>query len=230
MSVETERTDYPHTLDAQPDFGMLNVTIPRGKTLKVEASAMAWMDPSLNMKARMKGGFKRLLAGENLFISEYTAAEKDGEMGICPGSPGEIGHVYLEDNTVFLQNSAYLAGSPDVEVSVKVPGFESFFNGEKLFMVKCSGKGDLWFNTFGGLIEIDVEQGYVVDTGYIVGFTEGLSYDVRPVAGMKSTLFSGEGLVCRFSGSGKIWIQTRQCNTFVGWADPFRRVEKKGKD
>ena len=97
-------------------------------------------------------------------------------------------------------------------------------------MIRCSGTGDLWFNTFGGLIAIDVRDNYVVDTGYIVGFTEGLSYDVRPVAGMKSLFFSGEGLVCRFAGEGTVWIQTRQSPAFVSWADAFRRVEKKKKD
>jgi uncharacterized protein (TIGR00266 family) len=230
MGYDMEKTDYPFTLVSQPDYGMLNVKIPRGKTLKVEASAMAWMDSSLTMKAKMKGGLKRMLSGENLFISEFTAGSEDAEMGIAPGSPGEIGHVYLEDSTVYIQNSAFLASSPDLEVAIEFQGFKGFFSGEKLFMIKCSGTGDLWFNTFGGLIEIDVQKNYVVDTGYIVGFTEGLQYDVTPVAGMKSLFFSGEGLVCRFSGEGKVWIQTRLAPAFVRWADPFRRVQKKNKD
>jgi long-chain fatty acid transport protein len=55
----------------------------------------------------------------------------------------------------------------------------------------------------------------------------GLTYDVRPVSGLKSLFFSGEGLVCRFSGKGKVWIQTRLAPAIVQWADPFRRVEKK---
>lgn len=230
MSFDINKTDYPFSLDSQPDYGMLNVKIPEGKTLKVEASSMAWMDSSLTMKAKMKGGLKRMLSGENLFISEFTAGAGDAEMGIAPGTPGEIGHVYLENSTVYLQNSSFLASSPDLDVSIDFQGFKGFFSGEKIFMIKCTGTGDLWFNTFGGLIEIDVEQNYVVDTGYIVGFTEGLSYDVRPVAGMKSLFFSGEGLVCRFTGEGKVWIQTRLSPAFVTWADPFRKVEKKSKD
>jgi len=228
--MSEQKTDYPYTISAAPDYGMINITIPRGKTLKAEASSMAYMDSSLKMKAKMKGGLKRMLSGENLFISEFTAEEKEAEIGIAPGTPGDIGHVYLEDSTVFLQNSSYLASSPDLEVGIDFQGFKGFFSGEKLFMIRCSGTGDLWFNTFGGLIEIDVKSNYVVDTGYIVGFTEGLSYDVRPVAGLKSLFFSGEGLVCRFTGEGKVWIQTRLAPAFVSWADPFRRVEKKSKD
>ena len=44
---------------------------------------------------------------------------------------------------------------------------------------------------------------------------------------MKSLFFSGEGLVCRFSGQGKVWIQTRQVPAFGWWVYPFRPVKSK---
>jgi uncharacterized protein (TIGR00266 family) len=222
-----DRTDYPHSISAAPDYGMVNVTIPQGRTLRVEASAMAYMDSSLAMRTQMRGGFKRMLSGEKLFINEFSADEQSGDIGIAPGVPGDLVHVYLEQETIYLQNSSYLASSPDLDVSAEFQGFKGFFSGEKLFMVRCTGSGDLWFNTFGAMIEIDVTDNYVVDTGHIVGFTEGLSYDVQGVAGLKSVFFSGEGLVCRFSGRGTVWIQTRKTPAFVRWADQFRRVEKK---
>lgn len=225
--MNSDKTDFPYTVSAAPDYGMVNVTIPQGQTLRVEASAMAWMDSSLTMKTKMKGGLKRMLSGEKLFINEFTAAGTSAGIGIAPGTPGDVAHVYLENETIFLQNSSYLASAPGLDVAAEFQGFKGFFSGEKLFMVRCSGTGDLWFNTFGAIVEIDVTSNYVVDTGHIVAFTEGLSYDVRSVAGLKSLFFSGEGLVCRFTGAGKVWIQTRKSPAFVGWADQFRRVEKK---
>ena len=225
--MNRDKTDFPHTISAAPDYGMVNVTIPAGGTLQVEASAMAYMDSHLRMKTKMKGGFKRMLSGEKLFINEFSAEGRSGEIGVAPGTPGDLVHVYLENETVYLQNSSYLASSPNLQVEAQFQGFKGFFSGEKLFMVKCSGTGDLWFNTFGSVIEIDVTDDYVVDTGHIVGFSESLSYEVRGVAGLKSLFFSGEGLVCRFSGSGTVWIQTRKTPAFVRWADQFRRVEKK---
>jgi uncharacterized protein (TIGR00266 family) len=221
------KTDYPHSIESAPDYGLVNVRIPLGKTLKVEGSAMAYMDSSLKMETKIGGGFKRMLSGESIFINEFTAVKKDAEMGIAPGSPGDIAHVYLENETLYIQNSAFLAASPDLQIEIKFQGFKGFFSGEKLFMIKVSGTGDLWFNTYGGLLEIDVAENYVVDTGYIVAFTEGLSYSVRSVAGLKSLFFSGEGLVCRFEGAGKVWIQTRLVPAFVRWANPFRRTKKK---
>lgn len=222
-----DKTDFPYVIDSAPDYGMASVTIPAGRTLRVEASAMAYMDSSLTMKTQMRGGFKRMLSGEKLFINEFTAGATSAEIGIAPGTPGDLVHVYLENETIFLQNSSFLASSPELEVNAEFQGFKGFFSGEKLFLIRCSGTGDLWFNTFGAMLPVDVTNGYVVDTGHIVGFTEGLDYDVRSVAGLKSLFFSGEGLVCRFSGSGTVWVQTRKSPAFVRWADQFRRVEKK---
>lgn len=228
--MKKNKTDYPHNISAAPDYGIVNIFIPAGKTLKAEASSMAYMDSSLKMKARLGGGLNRILSGENLFINEYTAETKDAEIGIAPGTPGDIKHYYLEEESIFIQNSSYLASSNSLDVSTKFQGLNGFFSGEKMFMIKVTGTGDLWFNTFGGIIEIDVKKDYVVDTGYIVGFTEGLTYDIKPVGGLKSTVLSGEGLVCKFTGEGKVWIQTRLTPSFVQWADAYRKVEIKNNN
>jgi len=217
-------------IDGSPDYAFLTVQVPQGETIKVEAGGMAFMSTQMKMKTKMQGGFKRMLAGESLFISEYSAEGGNGEIGIAPGTPGDLAHVHLEGNTVFLQNSAFLASTMGVELDAKFQGFKKgFFSGEKMFMVRCSGNGDLWFNTYGALLEIDVSGSHVVDTGYIVAFSEGLTYDIQAIGGMKSTIFSGEGLVCRFSGQGKLWIQTRLAPAFVHWADKFRPIKTKSK-
>jgi uncharacterized protein (TIGR00266 family) len=103
---------------------------------------------------------------------------------------------------------------------------KGFFSGESLFLIRCRGTGDLWFNSYGGVIEIDVTDNYVVDTGNIVAFDESLSYEVGKVGGYKSLFFSGEGFVCRFKGQGKVWIQTRKAGAFVRWAWPFRPAKE----
>ena len=71
-----------------------------------------------------------------------------------------------------------------------------------------------------------IDDDYVVDTGNIVAFTDGLEYTISKVGGYKSLFFSGEGLVCRFRGKGKVWIQTRTANAFVNWAHWYRPVQK----
>jgi uncharacterized protein (TIGR00266 family) len=221
--MSENKSDFEYRFDCKPDFAFLTVQIPANTTMKVEASAMATMDTNIKMKTKAKGGLGRFLTGENIFINEFTAENGPGEITIAPGSPGDMDHVYLDNDTIFLQNSAYVASGMDVNVETKWQGLtKGFFSGEKLFLIKCSGQGDLWFNTYGGMIEIDVDGDYVVDTGHIVAFTEGLDYNITKVGGYKSLFLSGEGLVCRFSGQGKVWIQTRQFSPFASFIWPFR--------
>lgn len=214
-------------IEGRPDYAFVTVQLPANKTLKVEASAMATMDTHLKMKTKMRGGLGRLVSGESIFINEFTAEGIPGEIGIAPGTPGDMGHVYLNNDTIYLQNSAFVAADMDVTVESKWQGLKKgFFSGESFFLIRCSGKGDLWFNTYGAMHEIDVAGEYVVDTGNIVAFTEGLEYNITKVGGYKSLFFSGEGFVCRFSGSGQIWLQTRGVRAFTSWAHWFRPVKK----
>jgi uncharacterized protein (TIGR00266 family) len=215
------------SVHGQPDYAFVTVQIPANQTLKVEASAMATMDTNLVMKTRLRGGLARFVTGESIFINEFTAQGGPGEIGIAPGAPGDLRHVYLDDQTIYLQNSAYVASSSGVAVESKWQGLmKGFFSGESLFLIRCQGKGDLWFSSYGGVIEIDVSGEYVVDTGNIVAFTDGLNYNVTKVGGYKSLFFSGEGFVCRFSGQGRVWIQTRKVGPLASWVWPFRPAKK----
>ena len=67
---------------------------------------------------------------------------------------------------------------------------------------------------------IPAGESYVVDNGHMVAFDEGVNYKVKRVGGMKSTLFSGEGLVCEFTGPGRVFLQTRSEDAFLSWLIP----------
>jgi uncharacterized protein (TIGR00266 family) len=213
-------------LHGQPDYAFVDVEVPAGQTLKVEASAMATMDTHLVMKTRLRGGFGRFVTGESIFINEFTAQGGPAHIGIAPGAPGDLRHLYLDNQTVYLQNSAFVACSQAVIVESKWQGlFKGFFSGESLFLIRASGVGDLWFSSYGGIIDLEVSGEYVVDTGNIVAFTDGLTYEVTKVGGYKSLFFSGEGFVCRFKGTGRVWIQTRKVGALASWVSPFRPVK-----
>jgi len=224
----TNKKGLEFKFDCKPDYGFITVQIPAGQKIKVEAAAMATMDTNIEMKTKLKGGLSRFLSGESLFINEFSAKNGNGQIQIAPACPGDVDHVYLENQTIYLQNTAFVAATEGVNVESKWQGFtKGFFSGENFFLIRCSGVGDLWFNSYGGIIEIDIEEGYVVDTGHIVAFTEGLEYSISRIGGYKSLFFSGEGLVCRFTGKGKVWIQTRKIQPFISWVNPFR---PKGKN
>mgnify|MGYP003592401817 CR=1 FL=1 len=219
-----EHTPFQYTIEGAPDYAFLEVKLPQDISVKVEASSMATLDTNIEMKTKFKGGLSRLLSGESIFINEFTAKNGSGKIGIAPSTPGDIRHLYLDGSqVVYLQNSGYLASSSGVVVESKFQGLmKGFFSGEGLFLVKCSGIGDLFFNSYGAIIEMNVADGYIVDTGNIVAFTDGLQYDITTIGGYRSLFLSGEGLVAKFRGVGKLWVQTKKVRPLVYWANPFR--------
>jgi uncharacterized protein (AIM24 family) len=122
---------------------------------------MVAMNTNLRMK-KMRGGLSRFLSGESIFINEFTAEGGAGEVGIAPSVSDDLMHCYLDGNIVFLQNSAFVTASMNVQVESKWQDLTKVFSDESLFLIRCCGKGDLWFNTYGAIIEIT--DNYLVDT------------------------------------------------------------------
>lgn len=226
--------DYTYEIEHAPSFASLKVTLKAEQTLMVESGAMAAMDPNIKMKSKMKGGLMkglaRMVSGESLFISEFTAEGKPGVLFLSPGVSGDLTYYRLEGNSLIIQSSGYVASSPSIELDTKFQGLKGFFSGESIFMLKASGKGDIWFSSYGGIIEIPVRGDYIVDTGYIVAFEDTLSYHVEMLGGLsfrglKTGILGGEGLVCRFTGQGRLWIQTRNLIPLINFLNPFRPVK-----
>lgn len=221
-----------HEIKNRPDYASLHVFLDEGEAVVTEAGAMMAMDPRLKMDTNMKGGMfaaaKRALGGESVFLNTYTATGPEQRIDIAPSAPGDLIHLDLDGSrTITVQRGSFCASTPDVTVDSKWGGAKSFFGGEGLIMLKCSGTGDLWLSSYGAIHEVDVEGSYTVDTSHIVAFEDTLTFDIRRSGGMKSLFFSGEGLVCGFSGHGKVWIQTRNAPALAGFLHPYRRVKSK---
>ena len=222
----------PYRVEHSPAYASLILNVPANETVMVEASAMAAMDTCLQMKSKMKGGLMkgvgRLLGGESLFINKFTAQRKNGELYISPGVPGDIQHYYLSgDRNLMVQSSGFVACGMDVNIETKFQGFKGFFSGESLFLIKATGSGDFWFSSYGAIIEIPVAGDFVVDTGYIVAFEDSLNYSVENIGGLsfkklRTGIFGGEGLVCRFNGEGRLWIQSHHLAPLINFLNPFR--------
>ena len=225
-------SDLNFEMSLQPDFALLTVHLEQGQQIFAEPSAMASMDPTIKLKAGFKGGFRRTLArglaGESLIINTFTAEDAAGEVTFAPGPTGDMLHYHLDGQTLYLQRGAFVAHSQGVDISGKWQGAKGFLSGEGLILLKASGNGDVFFNSYGAILEVDVTDDYIVDTGYIVAFEDTLQYKVSVLPGLrigskiKSFLFGGEGLVCRFQGQGKVWVQTRYVNPFLSWINRFR--------
>lgn len=226
----------PYQIEHQPAYAGLRLQLAADQKVVVEAGAMASMDPWIKLKSGLKGGLgkgmMRMLAGESLFLSEFTAEGRPGDLYLAPGVPGDISHYTLNGScNLMIQSSGFLASSPTVEIETKFQGFKGFFSGESLFLIRAKGIGDVWFSSYGAIIKIPVEGNYVVDTGYIVAFEETLTYKVELINGLSwrglaTGILGGEGLVCRFSGKGLLWVQSRHMLHLVNFLNPFRPARR----
>ncbi len=210
-----------------PAFAIANIGLDADEAVRAEAGAMIAMSSNVGMQTKVEGGLlggikRAALGGESFFLNTYTAQAGPGEITVGPALPGDVVHLQLAGHTVFVQSGSYLACGLGIDVDTKWGGAKTFFSREGLFMLKCSGTGDLVLSTYGAVKTLDLAQGqtYVMDTGHMVAFSEGTGYDVQKVGGWKSTLLSGEGLVVRLTGPGRVWMQTRSPEGFVAWLLP----------
>jgi len=215
-----------HEILYRPSYSLLKVDLARGESICAESGAMVSMSGGVGIRTAARGGIlgalkRSVLGGESFFVNTFNANEA-GEVTFAPSLPGDIWAIELNGQEVYAQSGSYIASSEGIEVNTKWGGAKTFFSKEGFFLLKISGTGTVFLSSYGAIHEITLapDQKYTVDTGHMVAFDEGVGYSVRRVGGIKSTLFSGEGLVCELTGPGKILIQSRSADAFLSWLIP----------
>lgn len=189
------------------------------------------MSPNMQMSTNAGGGigkmFSRAVSGESMFQNKYTAVGGVGEIAFASSVPGHILPVEISaSRTIVAQKSAYLASSPDVDLSIffqKKIG-SGFFGGEGFIMQKLSGSGIAFLEIDGSIVEYDLAQNesILIDTGYLAAMDATCSVDIETVKGIGNALFGGEGFFnTRVSGPGHIWLQTMPISSIAGSIRPY---------
>lgn len=216
---------------------MLEIELEKGEILQAEAGAMVSRNKNIAMTTKMNAGkhagffqkvksfflaiIKKILGGESFFINEFTSSDGNAAtITIAPTLCGAVIHKKMENTKITLQGGAYLASCGDFNVKVKFAGLKAIFSGHGLFFLEVSGTGDLFFNAYGGILEQSIKGTFTLDTGHLVAFDPTLDYKIGKAGGLKSTLFSGEGLVMNFSGQGKLYFQSRNIGGLVDFINP----------
>jgi uncharacterized protein (TIGR00266 family) len=211
-------------------FVMLKVHLEMGETIKAESGAMIAMSNTVDVAGKMEGGFfkglGRMLAGESFFFQTLAATRGPGEVYLAHGIPGELQPIPLNGETHYvLQKNGFFAATAGVEISTKVQNLmKGLFSGEGFFVLKASGSGLLFVSSYGAIHPIDLADGeeFIIDNGHLVAWPEGMEYKIQKAAsGWISSMTSGEGVVCRFTGPGRVLIQTRNPSAFGEWVRQF---------
>ncbi|KAF8863643.1 DUF124-domain-containing protein [Acephala macrosclerotiorum] len=197
---------------------ILTLQLAMGCPLTVKPGAMIAMTPTITLKGSIKFSVKKLIAGGEMAHSTFTGP---GELLLAPAALGDITNIRLSgDEQWSVGRDAFLACTQGVVKDYKRQGIgKAMFSGEGLFVYKISGNGLLWITSLGAIIRKDLADGerYVVDNGHLVAWNTKYILERVASGGIISGLSSGEGLVCKFTGPGTVFMQTRNPIAFGQW-------------
>jgi uncharacterized protein (TIGR00266 family) len=215
-----------HEIRYKPSYSMLVINLEQGEKITAESGAMTYMDPNIEAHTRKReksllGSIGLTIFGRQSFwVNDYTASNGSGEVAFVSAPVGDIETLEVKPNQGYvIQKTAYIASTEDVDLDVKWEGFTKGLFGQGLFMIKVTGNGALFINTFGAIDKHTLESGQtlIVDNFHLVAFSDTCNYKVTKFGGLKETLLGGEGLVTRITGPGDVYIQTKNLREFVEW-------------
>lgn len=200
----------------RPAHSLAKVSLQPNEQIIAESGAMVGMSTNVHMETQSRGGLmggvKRMFGGESFFRNTFTAQNGPGEVLLAHALCGDMVTLEMTPSGYFIQNSAYIASTPDVQIETKTGGFKGFFSGAGVFILEAKSQhpGQVLLGAFGGIQELQCQDNLVIDTGHLVAWDATLQYSVgKSGSGWIASYLSGEGLVCHFSGQGRIWIQSR---------------------
>jgi uncharacterized protein (TIGR00266 family) len=214
-------------INGSPSFAHVHIELDPNESILAEPDAMSSMSAEIEMKTKFNGGFfkgllKRYLGDESLFINEFSnPTSSKQKITIVQGTPGDIRELNLNGETFCLQPGAFLACTPGISIGIRYAGLASFVAREGLFKLEVSGIGKVWYGAYGGLMEKQVDGEYIVDSSHLVGYEPQMQLSIKLAGGLISSFTSGEGLVTKVSGKGKILIQTRSLDGLANWVNPY---------
>jgi uncharacterized protein (TIGR00266 family) len=212
------------------EMQIVEVELDPNETVIAEAGGMNYMDDGIQFETRMGDGSaasgagfmgllknigKRVLTGESLFMTHFTnrgAGKK--RVAFAAPYPGKIVPLKLTDygGEILCEKDAFLCAAFGTEVGI---AFQKkfgagLFGGEGFILQRLRGDGMAFIHAGGHIVKKELRGETIrVDTGCLVAFTSGISYDIERAGNLKSMFFGGEGLfLTTLRGHGTVWLQS----------------------
>ena len=213
----------------------LHVALAKGETIYCESDAMVMMEATLDLKGKMKGGLGSALMrtfanGESFFQQHIEAVRGNGDCLLSPTLPGAMQIVDVGPNNYIISDGAFVASSSGVDLKVRTQsvGNALFAQSGGFFVTETAGSGQVALSGFGAMSMLDVEPGKdaIIDNAHVVCWDSTLRYEPSITTGnsggflgnLVNSQTSGEGVVLRFSGRGKVYVCSRNRAAFRAWA------------
>jgi uncharacterized protein (TIGR00266 family) len=220
------------------EMQFVEIELDPGESAIAEAGAMMFKPASVRMDtvfgdgSKPQEGFfgklasagKRLLTGENLFMTVFThEGQGKARVAFAAPYPGSIIPFHLAQfgGQLIAQKDAFLCAAKGVAVGIhfqKKIG-AGMFGGMGFVLQKLEGDGWVFVHGGGTIIERELAAGEElhVDTGCVAAMEPSVSFDIVRAGSVKSMIFGGEGFFfAELKGPGKIWLQSLPFSRLAG--------------
>lgn len=229
------------TIDNNMQFPLVEVTLDCGESVYIQRGSMLYHTPSITLNAKFNSrgsGLGKLMgalgrsitSGESLLITQAVSNDTNGKLALAPNTPGQVLALELGNQQYRLNDGAFLAmdGFTQYHMERQSVG-RALFGGEGgFFVMTTEGYGTLLANAFGSIKKIELYgEELTIDNAHVVAWSKELDYDIHLENVFWQSIGTGEGIVNTFRGTGEIYIQSLNLQTFAEQLTPYIDFPRK---
>lgn len=222
-------------IDQTMQFPLVEVSLNKNEFIHLQRGSMVFHSPNVHLQTKLNGhgsGFSKffgaigraMTSGESMFITKAQSSSDGGVIALAPNTPGQVVSLNLGQNQYRLNDGAFLAMEGTADYSMEMQSLsKALFGGQGgLYVMTTGGHGELLINSFGSIKKIVINNDQItVDNAHVVAWSTSLDYNIHFDSGILNSFGTGEGLVNTFTGTGEIYIQSLNLETFTNSMYPF---------
>lgn len=230
------------------DIQLVEIELDPGETVIAEAGSMMYMDyhiqfdtkmgdgsdPNQGLMSKLLSAGTRVLTGESLFVTHFTnhGAGKQ-KVAFAAPYPGKVVPVDLAlmGGSIIVQKDGFLCAAKGTKISITLNKRigAGLVGGEGFILQKLEGDGKAFIHAGGTVIERRMNNEFLkIDTGCIVGYTQGIDFNIETSGNLRSMVFGGEGIfLATLSGTGTVWLQSMPIRKLIQAISPYGKNVRK---
>lgn len=229
-----------YTIDKQMQFPLIDIELEPDERVYIQRGSMVYHSTSIELNTKVNGkgsGLGKLVravgrsitSGESFWITEAKAHRELGHIAIAPAVPGEMLPLELGDKQYRINDGKFLAmdGSASYSMQRQSVGRALLSGTGGFFVMTTEGDGVVLCNSYGSVKKITLDNDEItIDNNHVVAWSTDLNYDIHFDNGFMQSIGTGEGIVNTFKGSGEVYIQSLNIETFAGQLEKFLSVKE----
>ncbi len=227
------------SMDSHMQFPLVELSLNQGETVFIQRGSMVYHTPNVSLNTQLNAsgsGFGRfvkavgrsMVSGESTFITQAVAESDNGHLALAPDTPGQVIALELGEKQYRLNDGAFLAldGTAFYTMERQSIGKALFGGQGGLFVMTTQGQGTLLANAFGSIKKIELQnQEITIDNAHVVAWSQSLDYHIHLENGFWQSIGTGEGVVNTFRGTGEVYVQSLNLQSFAGSLNKYIQKE-----